>query len=78
MNVCSVIWFEVYLGFFVLYGVYWLSINNIGLIINYVINSVVKDIILRYFGLFLLKLWNINWFVIIEIKINVRYIFLNV
>lgn len=78
MNVCSVIWFEVYLGFFVLYGVYWLSINNIGLIINYVINSVVRDIILRYFGLFLLKLWNINWFVIIEIKINVRYIFLNV
>lgn len=73
------IWrFEVYLGFFVLYGVYWLSINNIGLIINYVINSVVRDIILRYFGLFLLKLWNINWFVIIEIKINVRYIFLNV
>lgn len=68
MNVCSVIWFEVYLGFFVLYGVYWLSINNIGLIINYVINSVVRDIILRYFGLFLLKLWNINWFVIIEIK----------
>lgn len=53
MNVCSVIWFEVYLGFFVLYGVYWLSINNIGLIINYVINSVVRDIILRYFGLFL-------------------------
>lgn len=41
MNVCSVIWFEVYLGFFVLYGVYWLSINNIGLIINYVKNSVV-------------------------------------
>lgn len=78
MNVWSVIWFEVYLGFFVLYGVYWLSINNIGLIINYVINSVVRDIILRYFGLFLLKLWNINWFVIIEIKINVRYIFLNV
>lgn len=78
MNVCSVIWFEVYLGFFVLYGVYWLSINNIGLIINYVINSVVRDIILRYFGLFLLKLWNINWFVIIEIKINVRYKFYNV
>lgn len=73
------IWrFEVYLGFFVLYGVYWLSINNIGLIINYVINSVVRDIILRYFGLFLLKLWNINWFVIIEIKINVRYKFYNV
>lgn len=78
MNVCSVIWFEVYLGFFVLYGVYWLSINNIGLIIKYVINSVVRDIILRYFGLFLLKLWNINWFVIIEIKINVRYKFYNV
>lgn len=78
MNVCSVIWFEVYLGFFVLYGVYWLSINNIGLIINYVNNSVVRDIILRYFGLFLLKLWNINWFVIIEIKINVRYKFYNV
>lgn len=78
MNVCSVIWFEVYLGFFVLYGVYWLSINNIGLIINYVINSVVRDIILRYFGLFFLKLWNINWFVIIEIKINVRYKFYNV
>lgn len=73
------IWrFEVYLGFFVLYGVYWLSINNIGLIINYVNNSVVRDIILRYFGLFLLKLWNINWFVIIEIKINVRYKFYNV
>lgn len=78
MNVCSVIWFEVYLGFFVLYGVYWLSINNIGLIIKYLINSVVRDIILRYFGLFLLKLWNINWFVIIEIKINVRCKFYNV
>lgn len=77
-NACSVTWFEVHLGSLVPYGVYWPSINNIGSTTNYITNSAVRDTTLRHLGLFLSKLWNINWFVTTEIKTNVRYIPLNV